>query len=181
MMAHEGESTAQSGSEGADTRWYAVQCASRREAYAALHLKRQNFDVLFPVRMATRRHARKLESVRTPFFPGYLFVAFEPAKTRWRAINGTRGVVRLVGCGDAPTPVPSRVMTALKSECDPDGVLSRRPDFTTGQPLRVVAGAFADIVGTFERLDEDGRVRLLLEMMGGARPARLPAEYVVAA
>jgi transcriptional antiterminator RfaH len=185
MMTMRGEGTAQTGSEGTDgagnMHWYAVHCTSRRENYAALHLTRQNFDVLLPVRLATRRHARRLETVRGPFFPGYLFVAFDPARTCWRAINGTRGVVRLVGCGDAPTPVPMRVMTALKSECDTDGLLSRRPDYAEGQPLRVVAGAFAAIVGTFDRLDEGGRVRLLLEMMGGARTARLPAEYVVAA
>jgi hypothetical protein len=35
-----------------------------------------------------------------------------------------------------------------------------------GQRLKVTAGPFADLVGQLEWLDDKGRVRLLLELMG---------------
>ena len=39
---------------------------------------------------------------------------------------------------------------------------------TTGQSVRILSGPFANFVGTLERLDDAGRVRVLLEMMGTA-------------
>jgi len=44
---------------------------------------------------------------------------------------------------------------------------------TTGQSVRILSGPFADFVGTLERLDAAGRVRVLLEMMGATVPVAL--------
>jgi transcriptional antiterminator RfaH len=37
----------------------------------------------------------------------------------------------------------------------------------SGQAIRIISGAFAANVGILERLDENGRVQVLLDMMGG--------------
>jgi transcription antitermination factor NusG len=42
-----------------------------------------------------------------------------------------------------------------------------------GQRARIQCGPFADFVGTLERLDEMGRVRVLLDMMVSAVPITL--------
>jgi transcriptional antiterminator RfaH len=39
-----------------------------------------------------------------------------------------------------------------------------------GQSVRILSGPFADSIGELERLDDAGRVRVLLEMMGTAVP-----------
>jgi len=39
--------------------------------------------------------------------------------------------------------------------------------------VRILRGAFADFVGTLERLDGAGRVQVLLEMMGTSIPVTL--------
>ncbi len=39
-----------------------------------------------------------------------------------------------------------------------------------GQSIKVTAGPFADLVGTLERLDEQERVRVLLDILGGKTP-----------
>jgi transcription antitermination factor NusG len=39
--------------------------------------------------------------------------------------------------------------------------------------VRILTGQFANFVGTLERLDDAGRVRVLLEMMGTAVPVSL--------
>ena len=44
---------------------------------------------------------------------------------------------------------------------------------TTGQSVRILSRPFVDFVGTLERLDEAGRVRVLLDMMGTAVPVAL--------
>jgi transcription antitermination factor NusG len=44
---------------------------------------------------------------------------------------------------------------------------------TPGQSVRILSGPFVDFVGTLELLDDAGRVRVLLEMMGTAVPVTL--------
>ena len=42
-------------------------------------------------------------------------------------------------------------------------------------------GPFADLVGQLDQLSDAGRVRVLLDIMGGRTPVFLPRNYVVSA
>lgn len=161
------------------TRWYAVQCLSHRELAATSHLENQQYQVFFPRRRKIRRHARKTETVLVAFFPGYLFVSLDLSRDRWRSVNGTHGVARLVMHGDRPAAVPVGVVESLQQSCDELSVVEWQPDLKPGQAVRILAGPFGDVVGELERLDGAGRVRVLLEIMGGRVPAVLPKEIVV--
>jgi transcription elongation factor/antiterminator RfaH len=160
-------------------RWYAVQCLAHREAAAASHLRNQEFTVFLPRRQKTRRHARKLDTVLVPFFPGYLFVRFDTARTQWRSINGTYGVARMVMQGDTPLPVPRGIVEALQAACDDGDVLRQSAALKPGQSVRIMAGAFADFLGQLEQMDDRGRVRVLLEIMGGRIPILLSDRDIV--
>jgi transcriptional antiterminator RfaH len=142
-------------------------------------LRNQGFEVFLPQRQKTRRHARKLETVLVPFFPGYLFISFDPAHDRWRSINGTCGVARMVMQGDTPLPAPLGVVEALRAACDSNDLLQHAVDLRPGQSVRIMAGAFADFVGQLEQLDDRGRVRVLLDIMGGRIPVVLGGRDVV--
>ena len=169
-------------SRGADgKRWYAVQCLAHRESAAQSHLENQSYSVFLPRRMKTRRHARKLDNVLVPFFPNYLFIHLDLSRERWRSINGTYGVGRLVMRGDLPAPAPVGVVEALCSACDERGVLIQSCDLSEGQPVRILAGPFADLVGELERLDESDRVRVLLDIMGGRFPVLVRRHHLVPA
>jgi len=163
----------------AGSRWYAVQCLSHRELAASSHLRHQQYQVFFPLRRKIRRHARKTDTVLVAFFPGYLFVSLDLSRHRWRSVNGTHGVASLVMQGDMPTPVPAGVVEALQQSCDEMSVVEWQPDLRPGQAVRILAGPLGDVVGELERLDSAGRVRVLLEIMGGRVPAVLPKEIVV--
>src|SRR5689334_23102091 len=164
-----------------NSRWYAVQCLAHREAGAASHLVNQGFQMFLPRRRKIRRHARKAETVLVPFFPGYLFVSLDLTRDRWRSVNGTYGVARLVMQGERPAPVPVGIVEALLQSSDDMSVIEWRPDVRPGESVRVVAGVFSDMVGRLERLDGAGRVRVLLQIMGGHVPAVLPEENIVPA
>jgi len=162
-------------------RWYAVQCQPHRERGAAIHLANQDFQVFLPCREKTRRHARKIETVRVPFFPGYLFVELDLTRDRWRSVNGTFGVSRLVMQGEWPAPAPRGVIEALRDTCDESGLLRWQADLTLGQPVRVLTGPFTDFIGELDQLSDTGRVRVLLDILGGRTPVFLPRAYVVPA
>jgi len=164
-----------------NSRWFAVQCQPHRERAAALHLTHQDFSVFLPLRKKIRRHARRTDRVLVPFFPGYLFVRLDPTRDRWRSVNGTLGVVRLVMQGEKPTPVPAGIVEALMDSCDDDNVLSWQADLRPGQSVRVLAGPFADLVGELEQMTDAGRLRVLLDIMGGSTPVFLARENVAPA
>lgn len=165
------------GSIGA--RWFAVQCLSNREFVAARQLENQGFKIFLPCRVKTRRHARRFDLVRRPFFPGYLFVRLDLMRERWRSVNGTLGVVRLVGRGDAPSPAPKGAIEAIRLACDDAELMRADSDLVPGDSVRVAFGPFADLVGRLERLDAAGRVRVLLELMGRATSVALPREQII--
>lgn len=84
--------------------WYVAQTLHHREKLAELHLNAQGFRTFFPCFRKTVRHARQLRNVIAPVFPGYIFVNFNRERDRWRSINGTLGVARLIHSATAASP-----------------------------------------------------------------------------
>jgi transcriptional antiterminator RfaH len=166
-----------------DARWYVVQTQVNGEAKAAQNLMRQGYEVYLPRYLKRRRHARKVDLTAKPLFPRYMFVAVDMATQRWRSIQSTFGVARLVSNGDAPAMVPEGVVTALRSREDENGFISldRKPDFAPGDKVRVLAGAFMDSAGLFSALADRDRVTILLDLLGRKVRVLLDADMVAAA
>jgi transcription elongation factor/antiterminator RfaH len=147
-------------------RWYAVHTLPFAEARAEVQLHRQGFRTFQPKRHKTVRHARKLSTVEAPFFPRYLFIVLDLARHQWRSVNGTFGVSRLVMQGDQPHPVPRQVVEALIAAADARGILHFGDKLEVGGPVRLMAGPFAEQLAILDHLDDFGRVRVLLDILG---------------
>jgi hypothetical protein len=63
------------------------------------------------------RHARQVSVVRAPIFPCYLF-AIELERDRWRSVDTTVGVARLITADDRPLAVPHRNVETLIQQFD---------------------------------------------------------------
>jgi len=152
-----------SGSE----RWYAVHTLPFAEARAERQLQRQELRTFQPKRHKTIRHARKLSTIEAPFFPRYLFIVLDLTRHQWRSVNGTFGVSRLVMHGDdQPHPVPRGVVEALIEAADAHGVLQLGRKLQLGESVRLLAGPFAEQIAILDRLDDSGRVQVLLHILG---------------
>jgi transcriptional antiterminator RfaH len=164
-------------------RWYVVQTQVNGEAKAAQNLRRQGYDVYLPRYLRRRRHARKVDFVARPLFPRYMFVAIDMATQRWRSIQSTFGVSRLVCNGDDPATVPNGVVGAIKAREDDKGFVRMdvRPTFAPGDKVRVLAGAFMDNAGLFNGMVDQDRVSILLDMLGQKVRVLLDADMVAAA
>ena len=149
-------------------RWYVVHTQPNGEARADLNLRRQGFATYLPRHARRRSHARRQEVVKRPLFPRYLFVGIDLARDRWRAIHSTFGVNRLVLAGEEPLPVPDRVVDDIRAREDGDGlvVLGLPAGLGPGSRVRLVDGIFADAKGVLERVADDRRVAILLELLG---------------
>lgn len=160
-------------------RWYCLQTLPRREAWAFDNLTRQGFRGWLPLLSRTVRHARRVRTVATALFPRYGFVALDLERDRWRSINGTFGVVGLIMDGDRPRPVPRGVVEGLQALADAAGIVRYGLEVAVGQKVRVLAGPFADRLATVMRLDERGRVAVLLEILGAERSVTLQREVLL--
>jgi len=156
------------GAEFGSARWFVAATQPAKEWLALTQLERQGFRSFCPRFRKPWRHARRTGVRLAPLFPGYVFVSFDPGEAPWRSINGTLGVRRLLGSALQPQAVPAGFMAQLQARC-PGGVLDTLVDeLAPGRRVRILTGPFADRVAVIERLAAGDRVRLLLEVMGGA-------------
>ena len=163
-------------------KWYAVHTHPHGETKAALHLKRQGFDVYLPRFLKKRSHARVTDWVPAPLFPRYLFVGMDLGKERWRAVQSTVGVSHLVSFGSRPAPVPNEIIDLLHEYEDGKGLvnLNTETSFAPGDKIEILTGPFSGEVGIFENLDDQGRITVLLDIMGRQTKIRT-SSYKVAA
>jgi transcriptional antiterminator RfaH len=154
--------------------WYVVHTQPNREAVAKAHLANQGFHPFLPQFVKTISHARKVHQSLAPLFPRYLFVRLDLNRDRWHSVNGTIGVATLIMAGDRPSPVKRGVVETLIASTALDGELRFQQPLCVGERVRLVAGPFAEQLGILQHFDGSGRVRVLLEIMGGEIPVNLP-------
>lgn len=98
----------------ATQQWYVAQLKPNAEAIAKRNLLRQGIEIFAPYEEVTVRKASKLSQAFKALFPGYLFVSFDPEAVRWRTVNSTFGVSRLVSFTDSqPKQVPLQLISDL--------------------------------------------------------------------
>lgn len=108
-----------------------------------------------------------MRTILSAAFPGYLFVRLDLDRDRWRSVNGTLGVSRMIMGGEAPIPAPEGVVETIFDYVDSRGVARFDRDLVEGQSVRIKSGPLANALGELVRLDANGRVRVLLDIMGG--------------
>lgn len=163
-----------------ELRWYVVHTHARAEETALRNLVQQGFSAFLPQYRKQRRHARRIDYVRAPLFPRYMFIAMDIARARWRAVASTIGVTHIVCSGDRPVPLPTAVVEDIRARIDENGLVpvEPKPPFEKGERLQVTGGALADSHGLFECATDDDRVILLLDLLGRQLRVKVPLEAV---
>lgn len=165
-----------------DNGWLVVRTQPCAEEKARSHLVNQGFATYLPRYRRKVVHARRVRIVLRPLFPAYLFVRFDPARTRWRSINGTVGVRHVLTDGERPRCVPERVVQEIRAREDETGAVTlAMPSLVRGQEIRLVEGPMADVHGIFEEAYDSKRVLLLLTLLGRNVRVWVPAGAVAAA
>jgi transcription antitermination factor NusG len=161
-------------------RWFVARVHNNRENNAQFNLQRLGFRSFAPRVRRTVRHARKLRHVLAPLFPGYIFLILDLSRDPWRAVNSTFGVASLIMGAEKPIPVPRGVVEAL-AITENSGLVRLDNDLAIGQKVRILSGPFADALCRLVHLDDRGRVRVLLELMGTEVMAQLDRSHVAPA
>jgi transcriptional antiterminator RfaH len=168
---------------GPEETWYVVICKPRQESVAVENLARQNFGVYLPrIQMRKRRAGRWIDSVE-PLFPRYLFIKFNMLLQSAAPIRSTLGVVGLLRFAQTPAVVPDAVISVIQAREDAaTGLLQdQRQQFKVGEAVQVIDGPLKGLEGVFNQVRGDGRVMVLLELLGQMNRVVIERDWVMRA
>jgi transcriptional antiterminator RfaH len=161
--------------------WIAVNTNPHRERLVIENLQRQGLKAYCPMIRKPRSHARRVETVLRPLFPGYLFVEAGAALKRWRPILTAHGVRAVVRTGDDLSFIDGAFVANLRMR-EVDGAVVRPPSpYRVGQEVRISGGPFDGFISTILDLDDKDRLLVLLQVMHRGIKVRLGGEMVTPA
>lgn len=165
------------------TYWCVANTQPNAEDKALMHLARQGFRVLLPKHLKRRSHARKVDWVPRPLFPGYIFIEIDPEQSPWRAIRSTIGIFDVIRFGEKPAAIPDGVIDEIHARQDERGLVKTHAgsSFKPGDAVRVLRGALGEFEALFESSDDRDRVTVLLSILGRQVRARVEKDAVFAA
>jgi len=160
-------------------RWHVIQSKPQQADRVALQLaERLGIEVYNPkIEVRTVRGTRKLAHIK-PLFPNYLFARID-LPGEWKTITFTRGVARVLGGWEDPRPIDDAIVAAIREQERRKDRLISYYHFNPREPVVVRSGPLKDVHGIFDRyIDEGGRVRILLSLIGFAAAVELESEQV---
>lgn len=162
--------------------WLILACWSNTAALASL-ARLDGVTVCAPRSIQrVKAHCRRgWRERRAWLFPGYLFVQ-SPRRIdhdRIAGLEGVAGFVRQAGSGylaHCPTGFAEALVAAgdlrIRSPYDD-------APFRPGQPVRLRAGPFGELIARVARVDKRGRVAILLDLLGSTREIVVPSVGLV--
>ena len=148
--------------------WYALWTHSHCEQSVSDQLSSKGFSAFLPEMSvwSKRRGAQRL--IRTPMFPGYLFVQDEMDKASYLEILKSRGVVRILEDGwTRLTPVPDADIAAIRQIVDAEVPVFAHQHLAHGDRVEVVEGPLTGLEGFFEHdKPSKGRLVLTVDLLG---------------
>lgn len=120
-----------------------------------------------PLNQRKNRHMFAREKL-SPYFGSYRFVRFDVAVDPWHDLFKLVGV-HGIGCsGNMPVAMPDALIDKLKAKEQGGAIPADTPVkalfYRVGEELRINNGPFSGFTGKVERIDESGRIRLLLDL-----------------
>ncbi len=163
--------------------WCAAFTKPRQEDVASEHLTRQGFRTYLPkLKQPKRRRDRWVEAIE-PLFPRYLFVELDFGAHDISPIRSTRGVVGLVRFGLSPATAPMGFVEALMAAEDKASAchLTRLDPFRKGDRVIIASGPLAGTNAIFDEPTGQGRVTLLLDLLGRTNCVQVDRNQIVCA
>ena len=133
------------------------------------NLQEEILEVRVPMQDVVEVKNGSKKTVQKKMFPGYVLVNMVMNDDTWYVVRNTRGVTGFVGPGSKPVPLTEAEMKPLGIRVDNISI-----DFSEGDTIVVVAGAWKDTVGVAQRLDLNKQtVTINVEMFGRETPVEI--------
>jgi len=156
--------------------WFILQFKSNSHQRAIKNLTQQGFETFLPLLDTTSRKSSHFISTSQPLFPGYMFITFDRAVSKWHKINNTYGVSRLVTFNANLNPIPSIFIENLMMRYDLSGKLLPVKKLKKGDQVKLLKGPFANFIATVETYETDQRIWVLMDLMGRKTKIQTPLD-----
>ena len=133
------------------------------------HLEDEILEVRVPMQEVVEMKNGAKKTVQKKLFPGYVLVNMIMNDDTWYVVRNTRGVTGFVVPGIKPVPLSEAEMKPLGIKSDNVSI-----DFTEGDTIVVVAGAWKDTVGAVYKIDYNKQtVTINVELFGRDTPVEI--------
>jgi len=156
--------------------WFILQFKPNSHRQATKNLNQQGFETFVPLHDTTSRKASRFITTIQPLFPGYMFITFDRAETKWHKINNTYGVSRLVTFNAILKPIPTTFVDNLMKRCDLLGKLLPIKKLKKGDQVKVLKGPFANFIAIVEEYETDQRIWIMMDLMGRKTKIQTPSD-----
>ena len=153
--------------------WFVIHTKPRDEHRVSHHFQSMEIETLLPLCENFQYSHGRMCRVVSPLFPNYLFAKLN-LEHHYYKVKWTRGVTRILGIGNEPTPVSEATVQVLRGRMGSDHVVKLLEDLAEGDLVRITSGPLKDFVGVFQKGRSSGeRVRILLNMIGAHMPVQI--------
>jgi transcriptional antiterminator RfaH len=154
--------------------WYAIQTKPGNERRVETNLFNQEIEVFLPMFETFGHSYGKMVQKIKPLFPNYLFARLD-IEVHYYKVKWTRGVAKILGVGNGPTPLSETVIQAVRERVGENNLVKLKDELEEGHLIQFTSGPFKDLMGVFDKKMSDGkRVRVLLSLIGVDVPVRAP-------
>lgn len=149
--------------EGTDRRWYAVFTVPQNEKSVTKHLDLREIESFLPTYETLRvwKNRQRVKIV-LPLFPTYLFVRIAQ-RERARVLQSP-GVVRIIGNGGGPLPLPDSSIEFLRCGFCRQRIRPFR-EIVVGQKVRIKSGVMQGVQGVLIRKNNNLRFVISLDLI----------------
>ena len=149
--------------EHAREHWYAAQTCANHEKRVHEQLLQRTVEAYLPLYASMRRWKDRRIQLELPLFPGYVLVRLA-LKDRLRVLQ-TPSVVRLVGFGGQPIPLPDRDVEALRQGLNGEIKVEPYPYLKVGQRVKVKSGPLQGLEGILIRKKNISRLVISIDLI----------------
>lgn len=133
------------------------------------HLEEEILEVRVPMQEVVEMKNGARKTVQKKLFPGYVLVNMIMNDDTWYVVRNTRGVTGFVGPGSKPVPLTEAEMKPLGIKAENVTI-----DFSEGDTIVVVAGAWKDTVGAVQKIDYSKQTATInVELFGRETPVEI--------
>jgi transcription antitermination factor NusG len=159
--------------------WYAIRTLPHHERTASLMLANKGVTQFYPVYRARARWSDRMKTLDRALFPGYLFAHF--AYPQRLHILNTPSVLAIVSYGRHETPIPDSDIEAVRRMIASGLPLLPIPRLEPGQPVRILEGPLAGLLGTLVRAKSGWRMVISVPLLQRSISAEVDLDCLAAA
>jgi transcription antitermination factor NusG len=161
-----------------DDMWYALHTRSNFEQRVADELMNKGLETFLPVVRELRQWKDRKKVITLPVFPGYVFVCFIDKPSIKMNVLKTSGVVRILGRGDRPEPIPESEINSIRILLSAKSPFSGHEFLKAGDKVRIKRGALKDVEGYLVRVKNQTRIVVSINLLSQSISAEVSSRDV---